>query len=414
VPRKTPQIPRYQHHKASGQAYTYYRGRRFYFGKFGTPDAGEGYRRFVAELLAQPSLDPPAAGDGKPGTPLVMVELAAAYLEFAVGYYVKDGQPTGQQHMVRAALKAVRGLYANLPITQFGPLSLRAVQNHLIERGLARTTINHLIATIKHMFRWGVSQELVPPSVHQALSTVPGLRKGRSAARETKKVGPVADTVVDATLPLLPTIVADMVRFQRLTGARPSEVCRLRPDDLDRSGAIWAYRPFRHKTEHHDCERVVLIGPKAQEVLRPYLDRPHDAYCFSPRESEQKRRAEQRSRRRSKVQPSQVNRRKSRPRCQPTDYYTKDSYARVIRRAIENHNRAARKRAESLGRSVESAELLPHWAPNRLRHSAATEIRKRFGLEAARVALGHTRADVTEVYAERDLALAAEVMMTIG
>ena len=30
-------------------------------------------------------------------------------------------------------------------------------------------------------------------------------------------------TVVDATLPHLPAVVADMVRFQRLTGARPSE-----------------------------------------------------------------------------------------------------------------------------------------------------------------------------------------------
>lgn len=42
------------------------------------------------------------------------------------------------------------------------------------------------------------------------------------------------------------------------------------------------------------------------------------------------------------------------------------------------------------------------WSPNRLRHSRGTEIRKEFGLEAAQVFLGHSAADVTQVYAERD------------
>ena len=54
------------------------------------------------------------------------------------------------------------------------------------------------------------------------------------------------------------------------------------------------------------------------------------------------------------------------------------------------------------------------WAPNRLRHSAATEIRKRLGLEAAQVTLGHAAADVTQVYAERDREKAAAVMAQVG
>jgi site-specific recombinase XerC len=54
------------------------------------------------------------------------------------------------------------------------------------------------------------------------------------------------------------------------------------------------------------------------------------------------------------------------------------------------------------------------WSPNQLRHSAATEIRSRFGLEAAQVILGHSRADVTQVYAERDLAKAKTVVREVG
>ena len=50
------------------------------------------------------------------------------------------------------------------------------------------------------------------------------------------------------------------------------------------------------------------------------------------------------------------------------------------------------------------------WHPNQLRHTAATLIRARFGLEAAQAVLGHASADMTQVYAERDLAKAAEVM----
>ena len=65
-------------------------------------------------------------------------------------------------------------------------------------------------------------------------------------------------------------------------------------------------------------------------------------------------------------------------------------------------------------RATDGEELLPYWRPNQLRHSTATDVRKRFGLEAAQVTLGHAYADVSQIYAERDLNLAAEVMRKIG
>ena len=58
--------------------------------------------------------------------------------------------------------------------------------------------------------------------------------------------------------------------------------------------------------------------------------------------------------------------------------------------------------------------LVPIWTPNQLRHSRATEIRSRFGLEAAQTVLGHSEADVTQIYAERDFELAARIMREIG
>jgi integrase len=53
--------------------------------------------------------------------------------------------------------------------------------------------------------------------------------------------------------------------------------------------------------------------------------------------------------------------------------------------------------------------------PHQLRHSAGTQIRRDFGLEAAQLALGHASANVTDaVYAERDHGKVIEVMRSIG
>ncbi len=58
------------------------------------------------------------------------------------------------------------------------------------------------------------------------------------------------DSRVDVTLAYLSDVVADMVRFQRLTGCRPEEVCCIRPCDVDTTGVVWQYIPMSHKMEH--------------------------------------------------------------------------------------------------------------------------------------------------------------------
>ena len=178
---------------------------------------------------------------------------------------------------------------------------------------------------------------------------------------------------------------------------RPAEVCVLRPCDVDRSGDVWLYRPASHKTQHHGKERVVFFGPQAQSVLLRYLARAPEDYCFQPRDSEAKRRAAQHAARKTPL--SCGNRpgtnRKRKPKKQPRDHYTTDSYRRAIHYACDKAG-------------------IERWSPNRLRHSAATEIRKKFGLEAAQVALGHSTADITQVYAERDRGKGIEVARQIG
>jgi integrase len=191
---------------------------------------------------------------------LTIVELCAAYLDHCEGYYRKNGQVTRHIEIVKLSIRQIIGLYGTTPAAKFGPRALKALRQFLVGKNHSRVYVNDQIDNIKRMFKWATSEELLPPSAYHALRTVSGLRKGRTDARETAPICPVADAVVNATLEFLPATVADMVRFQRLTGCRPGEVCQLRPMDIDRSGEIWEYRPSTHKTEHYDKKRVIFVG----------------------------------------------------------------------------------------------------------------------------------------------------------
>jgi integrase len=416
MPPRRPRLPSYRRH-ASGQAFVQVKGVRHYLGKWGTPESQERYRRAIAELVVAPERTRPSPSTpGRcPGDGITIVELIVAYLRHADAYYCKpDGTPTGQASTIRLAMRPVRQLYGESPAAEFGPLALRAVQQALVESGLARGPINQRTQIVKAMFRWAVSLEMLPANVYQALATVPGLKAGRSAARETAPVASVDDATVAATLPHLPQVVRDIVQIQRLTGCRPGEVCAMRPCDVDRSGEVWTYKPATHKTEHHGKQRTICIGPKAQEILLPYLLRDSRAYCFSPAESEAQRRADLRERRKTPVQPSQADRRKRSPKRKPADRYVRNSYNRAIRRAVDRANHAALAAHDEVDRAAGAPPMIPVWHPNQLRHAAATEIRRKFGLEGAQVALGHSKADVTQVYTERDMTLAIEVARKIG
>jgi len=403
-------VPKYRQHP-NGQAYVQVDGRRIYLGRYGSGESMRRYQRLKGQLAADVPADRAAALDKQALGRLQVVQLCAAYWEFATRYYRKAGKPSGHLHRVKAALAVLRRLYGKTYADEFGPLALQDLQAQLVKAGKARTYVNDLVDQARRVFRWGTANELVPVAVHQALATVPGLRRGRTEAREPEPIGPVADAVVDATLPHLPAVVADMVRLQRLTGCRPGEVCQLRPCDVDRSGDVWLYRVPGHKTEHTGRARVVAIGPRAQAILAPYLLRPADAFCFSPLESERQRRAEQREARKTAVQPSQQDRTKAKPRTRPGARYTRDSYRRAVTRAVELANREA---AQLAGDRRGPALVIPHWHPNQLRHTKATEVRRLFGLEAAQVTLGHAHAKITEVYAERDTRLAADIARRIG
>ena len=246
MPRPKKLIPSYRRHGASGQAVVCIAGRTHYLGPHGTQASLREYDRVVAEWLARGRASEPLHD-----APLTVSELCARYLPFAREYYRKDGRCTKVFPAIRIAARYLREWYGRSPAEDFGPLALKAIRQRMVDEGHSRRYVNDHMDRIKRMFKWGASEQLVPPETYQALALVAGLRKGKTEAHETSPVLPVNEGVVDATLPHLSSVVADMVRLQRLTGMRPSEVCSLRPCDLDRSSDVWTYTPAGHKTIHH-------------------------------------------------------------------------------------------------------------------------------------------------------------------
>lgn len=346
-----------------------------------------------------------------------------AYVEFSKGYYRKRGKPTREHGLIVEICRSIKHLYGRSPANEFGPIALKSVRQTLIDHGNSRKHINKQIDRVKRMFRWAAAEEIISSRIPEALSMVAGLRKGRTKAKETPPVLPVSEDVIAATLEHLSTIVADMVRLQRLTGMRPEEVCALRPYELDRDDEIWQYRPKDHKTDHRDHVRIVYIGPKGQGILLSYLARGDEMFCFRPCDTEEKRRKARSIARVISIE--QGNRpgtnRKANPKRKPGECYTTDSYRRAIHRACDKafpHPQLGYMMRSNFSneqrKKLKKWQSEHRWSPNRLRHSAATETRKLFGLEGAQVQLGHKQANVTQIYAERDAALGTRIAAEIG
>jgi integrase len=428
--KKPQKNPAYRLHRQSGQAIVTLPdglgGRHdVLLGLYESQESKDKYNRVLGEWIANGRrLVQPKQAEAS----LTINQVMLAYWRHAESYYVKDGKPTSEQHAIRLALRPVKQLYGDMPAKDFSPLCLKAVREAMIvqpitrkikkvnpetgavtedvkvlHHGLTRRVINKLVSRIRLMFAWAVEEELVPVHVYTALLAVKGLKKGKSQAREKPRVKPVPPAYVEQVLPLVSPTVRTMIEVQRLCGGRPQDIVQIRAIDIDMTGKVWEYRPPTYKTEHHNQddtpeeERVVFLGPKAQELLKPYLTLNVSDYFFSPARAEDARNKQRRERRVAPLWPSHARRKSTttKRKAPPRDHYDVASYRRAIRRACEKAG-------------------IPIWCPNQLRHARGTEIRKRYGLEASQAVLGHSELGVTQVYAEVDHDTARRVMGEIG
>lgn len=435
MPRLTNSNPKYRRHRASGQAVVTLDGRDFYLGAHGTRTSKAEYDRLIGEWLANGR-----RLTASPGAALSMVELIAAYWKFAKDYYARDSGNAGDVGGLKIALRQLKALYGPTPAAEFGPLAMKAVRVEMVKAGWSRGYVNQQVGRLRRMFKWATENELIPPAVLHGLQAVPALRKGKTDAPEPDPVTAVAEEHVAQTLPHLSRHVRAMVELQSLSGMRPGEVCGMRTADVDTTGKLWLYAPPKHKTANHGHARTIYLGPRAQGVLRPFLRGELAAYIFSPADAESERQERRHAARTTPLSCGNVpgsKRPKSKRRV--GERYTVTAYRQAIARACDAafppppglaRQRVARRRGkgtrlESEGEwrarlgaekyaELRAWQLAHRWHPHRLRHTAGTRLRKEYGLEAAQVILGHATLQVTQIYAEKNVASAMRIMGEVG
>ena len=410
-PERIPKYRRQNRPDSADAAFVELNGLRHYLGPYDSAESREAYHRLLAEWTASRGQLPTGRSE------IAISELIIRFYRHAQAHYRRpDGSPTSEIANFKLALRPLRKLYGRSRVSDFGPRSLKAVRQEMIDRGWSRRYINHHIGRIKRMFKWAVAEELVDPSVCHGLQAVEGLALGRTDAPEGPGVKPVPGAYVEAIRPHVSRQVWALIELQRLTAARPGELVIMRPIDIDMMGRVWTYNPQTHKNSYRSQQRTIYMGPRAQEVVGPFLSgRPVEAFMFSPAEAEVERRAAIHA---SRETPLSCGNRpgtncKRRPSKQPGDCYTTDSYRRAI---IYGCDRAFPPPDDIRDDPavVKQWRKEHRWHPHQLRHSAATMIRKEFGLEAAQLLLGHVHADVTQVYAEVNHTKALEVAEKIG
>jgi integrase len=402
MPRPANYVASYRKHKPSGQAVVTLNSKDFYLGPYESDSSRREYDRLIAEWTANGRLI--TSSDGLVDRSINFV-LNLFWDHVEKHYRHPDGLPTSEVNNFKLSIDPLKQLYGHTLAKSFGPLEFKAVRQTMIDKGLRRGVINQRMGRIRRAFRWAVENALVPPSVYHGLQAVRGLQRGRSEAVESTPVRPVPANFLRAVEPHVSKQVAAMVRLQELSGMRPGEVVAMRPCDIVRARKTWEYYPSSHKTEHMGHKRVIYLGPKAQKILKRWLRRAPEAYLFSPIEAEVARNGKRRKKRQTPMTPSQSSRKpKANPKRPRRDHYTVGSYRRAIQYGIEKANKDI----------TDPAKEVPRWHPHRIRHSTATRLRKTFGIDGARVVLGHRSPQITETYAELDGARASRIMSRVG
>lgn len=306
-----------------------------------------------------------------------VADLCAAWDAHCREYY--KGSSTSMNAIIDVRL--FRDLYGSAAVAELTHADMLALRDALVRSGVSRSTVNRRLWRVKYMLAWALDEALITAAVKAELTQVKGVKRGRSAAPERQPVRPVDDATVAATVERMMPNTADMVRVHRLTGMRPCELCALKWSLIDTSRTPWVYRvPAEANKNAWRGElgqpRVVCIGPKARAILERH--RGGGDVPFSPMSAM----AEYLDRRRAERVTPIYGQRKGAPHVPRVlgDCWTSDAYGKTIAAACRR------------------AGIEP-WGANRLRHTFGTEVRRAFGLDAAKAVLGHTDGGcITDVY----------------
>src|SRR6056297_2790454 len=132
MPRLNRGVPKYGHHKPSGQAVVKFADKAHYLGAYDSPESREKYDRLIAEYLAC-GRNPHLINAEKQSVRTV-ASLLLAFIQHADSYYRKNGELTTEFTAYKLVIRATLDLYRDLPVAEFGPRRLKAVRESWLQQ----------------------------------------------------------------------------------------------------------------------------------------------------------------------------------------------------------------------------------------------------------------------------------------
>ncbi|MDX1969660.1 MAG: site-specific integrase [Planctomycetaceae bacterium] len=342
----------------TGRAFTKVNGRFISLGRAGTPEAQTRY----AEILTAHAkgrladISAPKSVNAVKTSALTINELILQFVTRELPRYSRGGALAW-----RAMFHVLREQFGKTLVTDFGPLRLRLLRDAMVagsddRQPWSRDTVNRQTKRVQQLFRWGASWELVPAEIVARLDTVRGLSIGETTAHEKTPREAATAADVEAVMPHLKPVHADILRLLALTGARRGEILGLTGGMIERRPDAWIAELHEHKTARKGKRRFLVFNATAQAILLRYMKADPSKRFFEVRG---------------------------------------DTFSAAVRTACV------------------AAGVAP-FVPHQLRHAAATKLVNELGVEVAQAVLGHSDAMMTAHYSRSAEAKAIEGVKRLG
>lgn len=210
MPRR-PSHPRHCLHKRSGQAVVFINRKQRYLGPYDSPKSREEYAKVLTELARGGDLKAVQSGITTPS--LSVSDLLLKYFTEELPRFSRD-----EQHCQRGVIRIMRQLFGETPAEDFGPLKLRIVRDAMVagdpnavdakgkprpRKPWSRDFVNKQVKRLRAFFRWGVSWEIIPQTVADALAAVAPLKIGETPAVDYEPRESVPDADIQVVRKLL-------------------------------------------------------------------------------------------------------------------------------------------------------------------------------------------------------------------
>jgi len=385
--------PKYSCHKRSGQGVVYVHGKAIWLGKYNSLESLKRYNAVITEFLK--GNIPDKSVFAFKSAPSVR-QLCELYVEQQLPKY-SDAERACQGGAIRLLVT----MFASTEVTDFGPLRLAEVRDAMIagdphatntsgnlrpRKPWSRDFVNHQVKRVRAIFRWGISKEIVPQVVADALGSLSALRPHECIAAEPRQRSAVPPEKLAAVRDVLKARNRDIYDLLLMSGARPNEIISLTTGQIDRRGEVWRVDLESHKNAHRGKSRTLFFNRTAQAILEKYLHADPSKRLFpmlrSTFGSAVKAACEV-----AFQMPEELRK--------PPKDLTPEQLADV-------RARAKQWRRENV--------FTPHW----LRHTVATKLADEMGTEAAQRLLGHAGKAMTEHYSKAADKVAISAAQRLG